>query len=216
MKLKQTSLRLGIGIWFGFMTALLPLAEGVTTQITPNRFAISEGVGFSIGANGASDFIFAWNDPAIPDGYGYSTPGASYTGKLDPTLVLTLGQTYTFQRNSGSHPFVIMDSRAGAYLTGSDGTFSRTTTDTTIFYPFILQPTAAFTADPGPTTDLISWTTASVGDFYYTCSVGSHPAMAGKIVVVPEPKPMGLIMTSLILLLVGRSFWAREKTTVRV
>ena len=100
---------------------------------------------------------------------------------------------YTFQRTSSSHPFVIMDNSAAAFMSGTDGAFSRTTSSSAGISNATLTPIANFTADPAPTSDLISWTPSQSGDFWYTCSVTGHPDMAGKITVVPEPSAIALI-----------------------
>jgi len=150
--------------------------QGATTKINDDRFVVSEGVAFSIGNSGSSHFLLTWSDT-----------GGSFTNELDVTLVLTLGQTYTFQRTSTAHPFVIMDSTAAGFMSGSDGSFLRTSTSSADINGATLKPIADFTANPSPTTDLISWTPTSIGDYYYTCAVVSHTAMAGKIVVIPEP-----------------------------
>lgn len=145
-------------------------------MITANRFTVSEGVAFTIGNTGASDFLFNWSDT-----------GGTFTNKADVTLVLTTGQTYTFKRTSSAHPFAIMGASAALLITGSDGSFSRGTSDGAVINGATLTPIANFTADPAPTDDLISWTPTSIGDFFYTCTVPSHPGMTGKIEVIPEP-----------------------------
>jgi plastocyanin len=159
-----------------------PRLQGATTTINANRFGVSQGVAFTIGNTGASDFLFNWTDTS-----------GTFTNKADPTLVLTLGQTYTFQRTSTAHPFAIMDASASAFITGSDGTFSRTTSDGAVINAAILTPIANFTADPSPAPDLISWTPNSIGDFFYTCTVTGHTGMTGKIVVIPEPTTAALL-----------------------
>jgi len=168
----------------GFLAFLgaSPRLQGATTTINANRFAVSQGVSFSIGNSGASDFLFNWTDTS-----------GTFTNKSDVTLVLSIGQNYTFQRTSSAHPFAIMNSSAAAFISGSDGSFSRTSTDSTVINAAILTPIANFTADPAPTTDLISWTPSSIGDFFYTCTVPSHPGMTGKIVVIPEPTTAALL-----------------------
>lgn len=169
----------------------------VSTTISPNIVKVDEGVDFTLGNDASSDFIFTWTDP------GASSP--SFSNVSDPTLVLTIGETYTFQRSSSLHPFVIMDNTAATFISGSDGSYSRTTTSGTDIDNATLKPIADFTADPAPTTDLINWTPSAQGDFWFTCRVTSHTGMSGKISVVPEPASTGLIFGGVALIaLVGR------------
>jgi hypothetical protein len=165
---------------------LATMAHAVTTLVSPSRYSITEGVAFTLGNNGASDFLFNWTDPS-------GAPPLSSSNSVDPTLILTLGQTYTFQRITTAHPFVIMNNTAAAFMNGIDGTYSRTTGSSTDITNATLTPMANFTADPGTPGNTISWTPSEVGDFWYTCTVTSHPDMAGKITVIPEPSAFGLI-----------------------
>ena len=103
-----------------------------------------------------------WSDP--------NSSANSFSALADPTLVLTIGETYFFRRTSGSHPFIIMDSSAVAFISGTDGAYSRTTNDSTLISAATLTPIANFTADPSPSADLISWTPDALGDFWYSCS----------------------------------------------
>lgn len=181
MKTNNTSLLLSclaLGLIYQTSSAL-------TVEISSEVFQVDEGVDFTLGNSGASDFTFNWTDPA---------GGDSFSNLLDPTLILSVGETYTFQRISGSHPFAILDDSASSFITGTDGSYSRTTIDTGIINATILSPAADFTADPGPTSDLITWTPDMTGDYWYTCLVGGHTAMTGRISVVPEPSTAGLLM----------------------
>lgn len=166
--------------------ALAAASYAATTLVSPNVYLVDEGVAFTLGNNGAADFLFNWTDPG-------GAPPASFSAIADPTLILKLGETYTFQRTTGAHPFVIMDHTAAAFISGSDGSYSRTSTDGTLITNATLTPIADFTADPAPTPDFISWTPTQVGEFWYTCSVPSHPDMTGKITVIPEPSALGLL-----------------------
>jgi len=166
-------------------TLCISYASAFTVMVSANVYSVNEGVSFDIGNSGVSNFLFSWSDP--------SPSTNSLSGLADPTLVLTIGETYTFQRTSGSHPFIIMDNSAGAFITGTDGSYSRTTTDSALISAATLTPIANFTADPSPTTDLITWTPDAQGDFWYTCSVTGHQGMTGKISVVPEPSSFALI-----------------------
>lgn len=176
-------IRLASAIAFlGISTA----AHAVTTVVSPNVYEVNEGVAFTLGNTGASDFTFNWTDPGVG--------GASFSNVADPTLILTVEETYTFQRATSAHPFVIMDASAASFITGTDGSYARTTTDGALIDAATLSPIADFTADPAPTSDLISWTPTEVGDFWYTCQVTGHTGMTGAITVVPEPSAAGLLM----------------------
>ena len=173
------------------VTTLTFSAQAVTTLVSPSIYSVTEGVAFSISTSGFSDFLFSWNDPS-------GAPANSFTNIADPTLRLTIGQTYTFQRTSSSHPFVIMNNTISSFISGTDGAYNRTTSSSTDISNATLTPIANFTADPAPTSDLISWTPSQSGDFWYTCSVQGHPAMTGKIAVaVPEPSSLSLLLLSL-------------------
>lgn len=160
---------------------LTTMSHAVTTLVSPSRYSVTEGVAFTLGNNGASDFLFNWTDPA-------GAPSSSGLNIADPTLVLTLGQTYSFQRTSLAHPFALMDNSAAAFISGTDGSFSRTTSDSTL-----ISAATLFTVSPGTPGTAVSWTPDQVGDFWYTCTVLSHPGMTGKITVIPEPSAFGLI-----------------------
>ena len=166
---------------------LATTSHAVTTLVSWSRYSVPEGVAFTLGNNGALDFLFNWVYPSGASPLSFSNIAA------DPTLILTLGQTYTFQRISSSHPFAIMNNTAAAFMSGTDGTYSRTTTSSADINNATLTPIADFTASPAPTMDLITWTPGQVGDFWYTCTVTSHPGMAGKITVIPEPSAFVLI-----------------------
>lgn len=177
------------------LLVLTPLSHAATTLLSTSKYAVTEGVAFTILNGGASNFLFSWTD----------SPG--FSSVSDPTLVLVIGQTYTFQRTAPStaHPFAIMDNSAFTSLSiaGSDGSYARanaisgTTSEATASQQ---QMTAAinaatlFTALPSPTNNIVSWTPSQVGDYWYTCTVTTHGSMTGKITVassaasaVPEP-----------------------------
>ncbi|MGP1271862.1 MAG: GC-type dockerin domain-anchored protein [Phycisphaerales bacterium] len=149
-----------------------------TTQINPNRYRVESGVAFELLNSGANHYLFAWTDSS-----------GTFSGVIDPTLEIVVGQTYTFQRFSGSHPFAICNDTLP--VAGDDGSFQRTTFSSTVILDATLPPAADFTADPGPTTDFISWTPteAEIGEYFYTCTIASHPAMTGKIVVIAADEP---------------------------
>jgi len=142
-----------------------------TTQIGPSEYRVESGVGFELGNAGASDYRFNWSDT-----------GGTFANIADPTIYLTEGETYTFVRTSGSHPFIIMDDSAASFITGTDGSFQRTTTNGALLDSATLAPIADFTADPAPSGDVITWTPVE-GDYWYTCRVTGHVGMTGRIVV---------------------------------
>lgn len=181
----KTHLRL---LQCGILSCSLILAtpsHAQTTLVSPNVYSVDSGVAFTLGNSGATSFLFNWTDPT-------GAPPPSFSNIADPTLILRIGQTYTFQRITAAHPFAIMNNSAAAFMTGTDGSYSRTTADINVINNATLTPIADFTANPGPTTDFISWTPSQVGNFWYTCTVTSHPGMSGKFivtsVVVQQPK----------------------------
>lgn len=195
----------------GFSASLLLLAtvsHASTVLLGPSLYRITEGVAFTLGNNASNDFTFNWTDP----GEG----GASWSNVVDPTLVLTLGQTYSFQRISAAHPFIIMSNAAAAFIDtqNGNGNFFRTSQDATLINSTILSPAVDYTANPGPSGapgNVISWTPGTEGDFWYTCQVASHTLMAGGINVVPEPSGVGLVAVGLTFVALGRHFVLRAK-----
>jgi hypothetical protein len=178
----------------GIATSFLMLgtmSHAATTLVSTSKYAVTEGVAFTLGNTGLSDFVFNWTDPS-------GTPAPTFSGISDPTLVLSIGQTYTFQRITSSHPFAIMDSTATTFISGTDGLYRRTTSDSAITGATLpATPAGDFIAQPTPTQDFISWTPTQAGDFWYTCTVANHPDMTGKITVVPEPSGIALIASGL-------------------
>ncbi|MEZ6317734.1 MAG: GC-type dockerin domain-anchored protein [Phycisphaerales bacterium] len=161
------------------VTALLTLAAPAladTTMTAAHVYEIDAAVDFAIANSGSSSFLFTWTDAS-----------GTFTDVEDPTLILSAGQTYTFRRTTGSHPFSITDNTL--VVTGTDGSYARTTTDIAVMDAATLQPMADFIADPAPTADMITWalTGADVGDYYYTCRVTFHTGMTGRIQVVAAP-----------------------------
>ena len=158
--------------------ALAASAAADTTQLGPSRYLVDEGTTFSIGNNGISDFLFNWTDDS-----------GTVTDEPDPTLVLVAGQTYIFVRTTGFHPFVICNDTLP--ISGSDGNYTRDTTDGAVIDAATLQPIADFTADPAPTSDFIEWTPGvdDVGIYYFTCRITGHLGMAGSIEIVEPDTP---------------------------
>jgi plastocyanin len=154
-------------------TIAAPATLAETTQLGQSLYAVNAGATFNLGNSGASHYLFTWTDSS-----------GTFTGLQDPTLVLTAGQTYFFRRTSGSHPFAITD--ATLPVSGTDGTYQRTTFSQAVIDAATLDPIDDFTADPAPTTDQIAWTPtlADVGTYFYTCNIPSHPGMTGRIQIV--------------------------------
>jgi len=162
-----------MGIGMGMGMAIASLAPAQTTQVAPSVFRVESGVSFEMSNAGASDFLFSWTDSS-----------GSVVDESDPTLILTAGETYTFTRVTGSHPFVITDDTLP--VSGSDGSYQRTTFDGAVIDAATLGPIADFTADPAPTADFIEWTLTSedIAEYFYTCRVTGHLGMTGRIEVV--------------------------------
>jgi len=141
-----------------------------TTQPEPSVYRVPGGVEFTLDNIGASDYLFNWSDS-----------GGDFTDVVDPTLILTVGQTYRFRRISGAHPFAITDDTLP--VDGVDGMYDRTTLDPVVIDDATLKPIDAFTADPAPTDDFIEWTPTAddVGLYYYTCTVPFHTGMTGAL-----------------------------------
>lgn len=163
---------------------LSSLSQATTTLVSTSKYSVTEGVAFSIGSSGVSNFLFSWTDPT-------GLPPLTSTGVVDPTLVLTIGQSYTFTRTSSSHPFAIMSNSAASFIFGTDGVYQRSSFAQSDIDTAILSPAVNFIANPAiSTNNLITWVPDQVGDFWYTCTVPSHPGMTGKITVVPEPSAL--------------------------
>ncbi|GAB5495249.1 MAG: hypothetical protein Phyf2KO_03290 [Phycisphaerales bacterium] len=159
-----------------FAIAALTLAcsaQAQTTQINPDRYRVESGVAFELRTAGISHFLFEWTDSS-----------GSFIGLDDVTLEIVAGETYSFQRIDGSHPFAICNDTLP--VDGTDGEYFRTTFSSAVINAATLTPIADFTADPGPTTDMIVWTpsAADVGTYYYTCVILGHPDMTGRIDVI--------------------------------
>ena len=148
-----------------------------TTLISSSVYSVTASTAFTTTANGSSDYLFSWTD----------ADSDSFSNIADPTLILTVGETYTFQRSDGLHPLVLTTDALP--VTGTDGSFARSTSDLADITDNQLTPTEDFTADPAPTSDLITWTptVSDLGTYYYTCLVQFHSNMTGQLQVVPEP-----------------------------
>ncbi|PCI10015.1 hypothetical protein COB72_04530 [bacterium] len=157
--------------------AILALASGLaaadTTQTGPSIYEVDAGVTFDIGNFGSQSFLFTWIDKS-----GF------FEFVIDPTLILTAGETYSFNADTGFHPFIIADGEL-LPVQGTDGSYFRTTTSGTVLDDATLVPIADFTSDPDGT-DPIVWdiTEAEVGDYWYTCRIAGHLDMTGRIQVV--------------------------------
>lgn len=151
-------------------------AHADTTQTGPSSYTVDEGVTFTLLSQGSSNFLISWSDSS-----------GTFTDVADPTLTLSSGETYIFNNNTFSHPYLITDDTLP--VSGSDGSFQRETTDFAVINASALQPIADFTADPEPSNDFITWTPVAddAGEYFYTCLVLSHAGMTGKIIVVESP-----------------------------
>ncbi len=176
------------------LIAQLNITSAATT-ISGNDYTVDEGVNFLIGNNGASDFLINWTDVS-----------GTNSNIADPKLILTAGETYTFERTSSAHPFAITDDSLD--VAGSGSSLLRLTSDSAVITAATLTPNADFTAQPsGGST--ISWTptAADIGDYFYTCTVTGHNGMTGRIEVVaaiPEP-------SSSLLALLGLGFLSTRR-----
>jgi hypothetical protein len=175
---------------------LTSISHAETTLERANVYNVPDSVAFDIGSYGHSDFVFNWQNQ-----------GAVITqGIYDPTLILSIGSTYTFERSSGGHPFVILNLGNDAAFTGTDGSFYRTASA-----PSSLS--ILFTASPAPG-NIVSWTPTIVGDYFYTCAVGSHGDMSGLLTVVaavPEPSTLSFAAILLLLVLFYRRFFPKKE-----
>jgi len=173
---------------------LTSVSHAETTLERANVYNVPDSVAFDIGNFDASDFVFNWqNQGAV------TTQGIS-----DPTLILSVGSTYTFERISGGHPFVILNVGNDAAFTGTDGSFYRTASDpSSLSILFTASPTSTdYYGYPTPG-NIVSWTPTITGDYFYTCAVGSHGNMAGLLTVVAAvPEPSTLSFTAILLALV--------------
>ncbi len=169
MKLNRTK-KLAVCVLVGSCAAS---AVGQTTEISPNVYRVETGVDFTINNQGSSNYTFNWIDK-----------GGNFVEVIDPTLILTAGETYTFARTTSSHPLRITDDTLD--VTGTDGSYMRTTFDEAVIDAATLTPIPDFTADPAPTADMIIWDldTDDIGDYYYTCFIFFHQGMTGRIEVV--------------------------------
>lgn len=138
----------------------------------PAVFVVRGSADFTIRHRGSSDYLFSWTDAS-----------GTYTDVPDPTLVLEVGETYTFTRVTEAHPFRIA---TGALpVSGGHGSYLRTTTSTPELDSFSLRPLDEFTSDPAPSDDAIVWSPSrgEVGDYWYTCLVVPHTGMTGALSV---------------------------------
>ena len=84
------------------------LAE--TTQLGASVYRVSEGVTFTLSNSGSSSYLMSWPDA-----------GGNFSNVADPTLLLAVGQTYTFRQTTSGHPFVITDDSLGVTWEMMDG-----------------------------------------------------------------------------------------------
>jgi hypothetical protein len=157
-------------------SALASQAIAQTTQLEENVYQVESGVDFILENVGAEDFPFTWEDES-----GF------FEQIVDPTLILSAGQTYTFKRITAAHPFRIAFETLP--VEGADGAFVRTTDSGDVIDANSLQPLADFASDPAPANDPIVWTptAADIGAYFYTFRVPTHFGMTGQILVDPKP-----------------------------
>lgn len=148
------------------------VATADTTQTGPSVYEVDSEVPFEISNIGSSSFLFSWGDKS-----------GSFINVQDPTLILTAGESYSFNADTGFHPFIITDTSLP--VEGTDGSYFRTTANGAELDDATLQPIADFTSDPDGV-DPIVWalTEDDVGDYWYTCRVTGHLDMTGRIQVV--------------------------------
>lgn len=160
-------------IAFGIGLGIASTSGAQTMEVSPSVYRVESGVTFDIANESFSNYLFTWSDSS-----------GTVSGEADPTLILTAGETYTFRRTTGSHPFAITDDTLP--VSGTDGSYNRTTFDAAVVSAATLDPAGDFTADPAPTSDVIEWTLtgAEIGEYFYTCLVLGHPGMTGRIEVV--------------------------------
>ena len=147
------------------------------TSLVGNSFRAAESSTFSVTA-GAGTYLLDLS------GFGGSSSEA------DPTLILTVGETYQFTRTEIGHDVLIV---YGAIPTAenSDGTLYRTVTDSTLLNAYALNENIT-----GNSSANVSWTPSQAGIYYYTCYFPAHQQMFGKIIVVPERSHEGAFRLS--------------------
>jgi plastocyanin len=158
------------------LSLLASTAAADTTQTGPNEYTVDAGVTFTIQSQGSSNYLFNWTDSS-----------GTYSNVIDPTITLSSGETYVFDNQTFSHPLRITNDTMP--VSGTDGNFTRNTSDINVINNASLQPIADFTADPQPANDPITWTPAAddAGEYFYTCLVLSHASMTGKLIVAAPP-----------------------------
>ena len=105
-----------------------------------------------------------------------------------------------------------MNDTAANFITGTDGAFVRTTSDSTTINAAILTPTTDYTAQPGTPGNTISFA-QTIETYWYTCTVPSHTGMTVQlsVIAIPEPSVVGLVAMGLTLAALGRRFILRTK-----
>jgi len=149
------------------------LLHADTTQTGTHVYEVNAGVTFSLHKAGTSSWLWSWTDTS-----------GTFSNIQDPTIILTAGETYTFDNFTSIHPFGIADDTLP--VAGTDGNFFRTTTSMGVITAAILDPFPDFVANPAPQIDDIVWspTNAAIGTYYYTCLITFHTGMVGQIRIV--------------------------------
>jgi hypothetical protein len=174
---------LSIILLLSLLTICAPLSlQGKTTAIGGGIYYVTEGVHFEIYAYSSGSFFFSWTDP----------DGTEFNNIQDPTLYLTIGETYTFERSSTGNPLRLTTDRlpvekvpsvAGPY-------YRRTTEDLDEIDAASLTPLTEFTADPSGVDGTLSGdivvlnvTASIIGTLYYTSLVPGNSEMTGLLIV---------------------------------
>jgi plastocyanin len=135
------------------------------TQLVGNSFRVPASASISVSNSGASHYLLDVSS------YG----GTS--SETDPTLILTVGETYQFSRVTSGHNIALVNGSLPV-AENSDGSLYRTVTDSSLDNYDITENIS------GNGSANVSWTPAVAGVYYYTCDVTSHSQMLGKLIVV--------------------------------
>ena len=147
------------------------VAPGIITAKLANGNVLSLGIGNTGGITGSAitPTTLTFTTGAETGNYLVTGSGRvnTYTGQQDPTIVMYVGDTITFDNSatSANHPMYIRETDGGSSVSNPAAT--------------------------GEGTSTVSWTPTTVGTYYYQCSV--HAAMLGTIEVQAVPPNTGVI-----------------------
>jgi plastocyanin len=136
------------------------------TQLVGSSFRVPTGASISVSNAGASDYLLDVSS------YGGTASEA------DPTLILTVGETYQFTRVTSGHNFALVNGSL-PIAENLNGSLYRTVTDSSLDNYDITEGIS------GNGSANVTWTPVASGVYYYTCDVTSHQQMVGKLIVVP-------------------------------